>query len=115
MDELTKKIAKHIREIRKSKEYSQEYIAAQLNISQQAYQKNESGKTKINLSCALLIAELLEIDFEQLTKTDSSKVEKAIDQPSKNGINNIDQLTNEVMHLRKMNSELVHLLKDRSK
>lgn len=115
MDELTKKIAKLIRKQRKLKEYSQEYIATQLNISQQAYQKIESGKTKINLSCALLITELLEINFEQLIKTDSSKKGEAINQPSKNGVSNIEQLTNEVMHLRKMNSELVLLLKDKSK
>lgn len=115
MNELTKKIAKHIREVRKSKEYSQEYIATQLNISQQAYQKIESGKTKINLNCALLIADILEINFEQLVKSKSIIEEKANDKPSVNGINNIEQLTNEIIHLRKMNSELVNLLKDKAK
>lgn len=109
MDELTKKIAKQIGEIRKSKEYSQEYMATKLNISQQAYQKIESGKTNISLSCALSIAEILEINFEQLTNADGT-----IELHSKNGLNN-NQLSTEVLHLRKMNSELVQLLKEKSK
>lgn len=107
MDELTKKIAEHIREIRKLKEYSQEYMAAQLDISQQAYQKIESGKTKISLNCALQIAKLLKIDFEQLANPDKGK---ATIIPSNN-----NQPSAEVLHLRKMNSELIQLLKQKSK
>lgn len=105
MDELTNKIAEHIREIRKLKEYSQEYMAAQLDISQQAYQKIESSKTKISLNCALQIANILDINIEQLTNPDKTTI-----LPSNN-----NQPSAEVLHLRKMNSELLQLLKQKSK
>lgn len=52
-----------IRNYRLIKGYSQEYMSSELNISQTAYHKIESGKVKLKVSTLLRIAELLEIDL----------------------------------------------------
>jgi len=50
---------KRIREIRN---YSQEYMAEKLGISQEAYSRLETGKTKMDLQRMNNIASILEID-----------------------------------------------------
>ena len=51
-----------IREIRRSKEISQEYMASKLHISQNVYSKIENGKCKCTMYRFLGIMELLSID-----------------------------------------------------
>lgn len=48
------------------KGYSQDYIAARLNISQNAYSKMELGYTQLSLLRLFQIAAILEIDVEML-------------------------------------------------
>jgi len=69
-------IAERIRQLRRSKDYSQQFMADDLGISQNAYSKLESGKTPIHLDrlyevCVLLdtnIYELLEDTVTQLSR-----------------------------------------------
>ena len=57
-----KAIAANIRKKREKRNYTQEYLAYKLNISQNAYSKIELGYTKITLERLFQIADILEID-----------------------------------------------------
>jgi transcriptional regulator with XRE-family HTH domain len=61
-----KAIAAAIRHKREHKNYTQEYLAYKLNISQNAFSKIELGYTKITLERLFQIAEILEVDVIEL-------------------------------------------------
>jgi transcriptional regulator with XRE-family HTH domain len=57
-----KTVATNIRRIREFKDYTQDYLAIKLGISQNAYSKIELGYTKITVERLFQIAEILETD-----------------------------------------------------
>ena len=57
-----RKVAANIRRIREHRNYTQEYLAAKLKISQNAYSKIELGYTKITIDRLFHIAVILEVD-----------------------------------------------------
>ncbi|HVV55784.1 MAG TPA: helix-turn-helix transcriptional regulator [Mucilaginibacter sp.] len=57
-----KLVAENIRKIREYRNYTQEYLAAKLHISQNAYSKIELGYTKITVDRLFDIADILEAD-----------------------------------------------------
>lgn len=57
-----KSVASNIRKVREQRNYTQEYLAAKLNISQNAYSKIELGYTKITVERLFYIAIILEVD-----------------------------------------------------
>lgn len=59
-------IAINIRNKREYRNYTQEYLAAKLNISQNAYSKIELGYTKITLERLFQIADILEFSVAEL-------------------------------------------------
>ena len=59
-------IATKIRKAREQKNYSQEYLASKIGISQNAYSKLELGYSKITLDRFFHIAMLLEINIADL-------------------------------------------------
>ena len=63
-----KDLGNEIRNTRRNKNFSQEYMAYKLNISQNAYSKIESGKCKCTVYRLKLIADLLEIDPRDLAR-----------------------------------------------
>jgi transcriptional regulator with XRE-family HTH domain len=65
-----KAIAANIRNTREQLNYTQEYLAAKLNISQNAYSKIELGYTKITVERLFQIAGILEVDVHQLINTE---------------------------------------------
>ncbi|NAW50763.1 helix-turn-helix domain-containing protein [Elizabethkingia argentiflava] len=56
-----KECSNSIRQIRRNKDYTQEYMALELGISQKAYSDLENGKVRMNMSTLLKVAEILEI------------------------------------------------------
>ncbi len=60
-----KAIAANIRSKREYRNYTQEYLAAKLNISQNAYSKIELGYTKITVERLFQIAAILEFDINE--------------------------------------------------
>ena len=50
-----------IRKIRRDKDYTQEYMAFEMGISQKAYSDIENSKVKMNLEILTKISEILEI------------------------------------------------------
>jgi len=61
-----KQIVEYIRVVREQKEYTQEYLAAKLAISQNAYSKLELGYCKLSVQRLLDIAVILEVDVVEL-------------------------------------------------
>jgi len=59
-------ISANIRKARLFRNYSQDYLAYKLNISQNAYSKVECGYTKVTIERLVIIAEVLEIDLNKL-------------------------------------------------
>lgn len=66
-----KTILQNIELIRKSKGYSHEYMAMRLDISQAAYSKIERNTTKLNVERLLCIAEILEVELEEVLGIDA--------------------------------------------
>ena len=64
----TKAVAANIRKAREQKSYTQMFLAAKLDISQNAYSKIELGYSNITVSRLLSVAEILEVDVMQLMK-----------------------------------------------
>ncbi|MEO3408424.1 helix-turn-helix transcriptional regulator [Mucilaginibacter sp. CAU 1740] len=57
----TKKITSNIRSIREHKAYSQDYLAARMQISQNAYSKIELGHTRLTVERLLHIAHIFDM------------------------------------------------------
>ncbi|MEZ2338149.1 helix-turn-helix domain-containing protein [Mucilaginibacter sp. RCC_168] len=65
-----KAIAANIRNTREGLNYTQEYLAAKLSISQNAYSKIELGYTKITVERLFQIAAILGSDVHELIETE---------------------------------------------
>ena len=59
-------VANNIRNTRIGRNYTQDYLAAKLNISQNAYSKIELGRTKVTVEKLLVIADVLNTDACEL-------------------------------------------------
>lgn len=74
---LTPKIvAGNIRKIREYRNYTQDYLAAKMSISQNAYSKIELGYSRITLDRLLQIATVLEVDVTKLIYLDHEMLAK---------------------------------------
>ena len=70
------KIINKIREIRKDRGYSHEYMAHLLDISQVAYSKIEKNETKLTVERLFKIAEILEAKIGDILDIKADKVYK---------------------------------------
>jgi len=66
-------IAYKIKKARVNKGFSQEDIAAKLNVSQSAYAKIENGNTKLDIERLLDIVKILEMDIQDLLNIENIK------------------------------------------
>ncbi|GAA4315262.1 hypothetical protein GCM10023149_11790 [Mucilaginibacter gynuensis] len=63
MHPKAKAVANKIRRMREDRNYSQDYLAAKLGISQNAYSKIELGYSQVTIERLYRIAEVLEYNF----------------------------------------------------
>ncbi|RZK40858.1 MAG: XRE family transcriptional regulator [Pedobacter sp.] len=68
-----KAVAANIRKVREFRNYTQDYLAAKLEISQNAYSKIELGYSKITLDRLFHIAIILELPIIELLEFDAEK------------------------------------------
>lgn len=116
-------ICEKIRKIREFKNYSQEYVANQLGISQNVYGRIERGLQDLTIDRLKKIAIIFEVSEEELIcKTFTLKPTHIINENNrseilKNYIQNsrIDKthLKFELMELVKQNTELINILKEK--
>ncbi|TKC12371.1 helix-turn-helix transcriptional regulator [Pedobacter polaris] len=71
-----KEVASNIRKVREFRNYTQDYLAAKLEISQNAYSKIELGYSKITLDRLFHIALILEVQVMQLLYFDKDSFNK---------------------------------------
>lgn len=64
-------VALNIRKVREYRDYTQEYLAMKLGISQNAYSKIELAYTRITLERLIQIAQILEVDSVDLLNGNS--------------------------------------------
>lgn len=60
------KIISNIRQMRLDRNYTQDYMAMKLNISQNAYSKLELGRSSLSLERLFQISAVLEIEISEL-------------------------------------------------
>lgn len=60
------KIGRHIRSVRESRGYSQEYMAEMLDMVQSSYANLESGKSSMSVDRLLQICDILQLDVHTL-------------------------------------------------
>jgi transcriptional regulator with XRE-family HTH domain len=70
LDLKPKIVAGNIRKIREYRNYTQDYLAAKLAISQNAYSKIELGYSKLTLDRLFQIAIILDVKVMDLISTD---------------------------------------------
>ena len=63
---MSKIIAGNIKDARLYRNYSQDYLAMKLNISQNAYSKIELGYTRVTMERLFIIADVLKVDIAEL-------------------------------------------------
>jgi len=73
-DLKTRAIVSNIRKIREFRNYTQDYLAVKLHISQNAYSKIELGYSSITLTRLIHISEILEVDLEDIINTDNDEL-----------------------------------------
>lgn len=59
-------VASNIRKIREYRNYTQDYLAAKLEISQNAYSKIELGYSKLTLDRLFHVAIILDVDVKEI-------------------------------------------------
>ncbi|SKB63440.1 helix-turn-helix domain-containing protein [Daejeonella lutea] len=69
-----KAIAANIRKLREYRDYTQDYLAAKLAISQNAYSKIELGYSRITLERLFIISAVLEVNPADLISTETDKL-----------------------------------------
>lgn len=79
----TKNVARNIRKIREYRDYTQDYLAAKLKISQNAYSKIELGYSKLTIERLFQVAEILDIQATQLLTLDHVELIKSISSEEK--------------------------------
>ncbi|MGA9649795.1 helix-turn-helix domain-containing protein [Pedobacter sp.] len=79
----TKNVARNIRKIREYRDYTQDYLAAKLKISQNAYSKIELGYSKLTIERLFQVAEILDIEATQLLTLDHVELIKSISSEEK--------------------------------
>lgn len=63
-------LASNIRKIRELRNFTQEYVAFELHLSQASYSKLENGRTKISVNRLLQLAAILSVSLDDMVNFD---------------------------------------------
>ncbi|RQO32643.1 transcriptional regulator [Taibaiella sp. KBW10] len=69
-----KEIGSRIKRLREDKDYSQDYLAQRLGITQKAYSKIETNQTRLSVDNLLKIADVLETSINKILDVDGGTV-----------------------------------------
>jgi transcriptional regulator with XRE-family HTH domain len=100
-------IKNKIKSIRELKNYTQEYMADQLGVTQAGYSKIEKGKTVLSYVKLVEIAKILEVSVEDIISFDSQKYF--------NNFNNVNGNNNGSIMINADNETLKNLYEDKIK
>ncbi len=106
-------IGEKIRKIRTLKGYSQDYMSEKLKISQPAYSDIENSKTKIGLETVNSIADIFQIEVDDLLNFDENQVFNNTFNEHSKGFFNVKKYFNENFEFeRKSYQEQLQSLKE---
>lgn len=124
MEDIKLDLGAKIRMLREIKGFSQDSIATQIGLSQQAFQKIEAGDTKISIERANKIAKSLELNLESLLNFQPNNYLNNCTQSGVVNTNNLASdkmvaqfenqtlfLQKEIEFLKEQNTKLLELLK----
>ncbi|TDO73336.1 DNA-binding XRE family transcriptional regulator [Flavobacterium chryseum] len=100
-------IKNKIKSIRELKNYTQEYMADQLGVTQAGYSKIEKGKTILSYVKLVEIAKILDVSVEDIISFDSQKYF--------NNFNNVNGNNNGSIMINADNETLKNLYEDKIK
>jgi transcriptional regulator with XRE-family HTH domain len=69
-----KKLGERVKNLREEKNYTQDFIAGKLGVTQKAYSKIEAGETRMSVDHLLKIAEILETTVGSILQTEGGNV-----------------------------------------
>ncbi|MGQ0826996.1 MAG: helix-turn-helix domain-containing protein [Bacteroidota bacterium] len=116
-------IGNKIKKIRELRNYTQEFVANRLGISQNAYSKIETNQTRVTTGRLKELSELLNVPDYELLKSDSDIFNFNNNQIQNAYVNNlyenqkdlyenvITHLKDEIAHLRQEKNKLLELIK----
>lgn len=107
---MDKTIGLKIRKVREIKNFSQEYVANKLSISQSAYSNIENGKTSITNENLTDIATILDVTPEVIEGFNDQVVFNSC---SQSGYINTNNITNPVEKIENLYEEVISQLKER--
>ena len=106
---------KKIKQIRELKNYTQDYIATNLGISNRAYSKIETGETNLTIDKLNSISEVLEVSPFDILGFNEKQLFTNCTQEGNIGINNIvmsDKLSDSYeKHINNLKEEIIFLRK----
>lgn len=95
-------IGSKIRILREIREYSQEYVSAQLGISQRAYSKIERGDTDVSFSKLNRLAQIFQVSTVDLISLNIFSIEAQGDSKfDSNDFTLLQVYVNQIRHLQK--------------
>jgi transcriptional regulator with XRE-family HTH domain len=74
MDAVKEKVITNIKTIRETKNYSEEYMADKMGISQSTYNRKENGEGDFTLTELIRMADVLEVSVSKIIDMDLAKV-----------------------------------------
>jgi transcriptional regulator with XRE-family HTH domain len=74
MDAVKEKVITNIKTIRETKNYSEEYMADKMGISQSTYNRKENGDGDFTLTELIKMADVLEVSVSKIIDMDLAKV-----------------------------------------
>lgn len=104
-------VLESIKEIRKKKGYSHEYMAHMLDLSQVAYTKLESNQTKLTVERLYKIAEILEVEIGELLDIQPSNQFNQTNKDSSTGY--LQQIENFHQENKEQNEKIIALYEQR--
>ena len=98
-----------IKNIRELKNFTQEYMADKLEISQAAYSKLEKGDLKISQDKLNKIAEILDVNLEDIKDFDNKRILNSYNSIKGNN-SNITYSNQDIILIRKLYEDKINLL-----
>ena len=102
-------IGNKIKNIRELKNFTQEYMADKLEISQAAYSKLEKGDFKISQDKLNKIAEILDVNLEDIKDFDNKRILNSYNSIKGNN-SNITYSNQDIILIRKLYGDKINLL-----
>ena len=102
-------IGNKIKNIRELKNFTQEYMADKLEISQAAYSKLEKGDLKISQDKLNKIAEILDVNLEDIKEFDNKRILNSYNSIKGNN-SNITYSNQDIILIRKLYEDKINLL-----